>query len=162
MTALWVAVWWCLLAPLASRASLVVSSCGSRPLWGLCCSLPAFPYLRVGALLACGVYGASSRSRLPFVVSPPSHVCLSFTCSCGEVVWSQVCGPSCCSCVLGSCGVSVTPFRRLGLLSALPCRVFAGWFLWFSGPCSWSFLGLLLGVFPLASGSSWLLGVVLG
>ena len=77
VTALWVAVWWCLLAPLASRASLVVS-CGSRPLWGLCCSLLAFPYLRVGALLACGVYGASSlrslRSRLPFVVSPPSHV----------------------------------------------------------------------------------------
>ena len=27
---------------------------------------------------------------------------LSFTCSCGGMVWSQVCGPSCCSCVLGS------------------------------------------------------------
>ena len=44
----------------------------------MCCSLLAFPCLRVGALLACGVYGASSlrslQSRLPFVVSPPFHV----------------------------------------------------------------------------------------
>ena len=42
------------------------------------CSLLAFPCLRVGALLACGVYGASSlrslQSRLPFVVSLPSQV----------------------------------------------------------------------------------------
>ena len=60
VTALGVAVWWCLLAPRASGASLVISSCGSRPLWGLCCSLLAFLYLRVGALLACGVCGASS------------------------------------------------------------------------------------------------------
>ena len=42
---------------------------------------------------------------------------LSFTCSCGGVVWSQVCGPSCCSCVLGSCEVSVAPLCRLGLWS---------------------------------------------
>ena len=58
----------------------VVSSCGSRLLWGLCGSLLAFPCLRVGALLACGVYGASSlrslQSRLPFVVSPPFLVCV--------------------------------------------------------------------------------------
>ena len=42
------------------------------------CSLLGFPCLRVGALLACGVYGASSlrslQSRLPFVVGPPSQV----------------------------------------------------------------------------------------
>ena len=47
-------------------------------MWGLCSSLLAFPCLRVGALLACGVYGASSlrslQSRLPFVVSPLFHV----------------------------------------------------------------------------------------
>ena len=47
-------------------------------MWGLCGSLLAFPCLRVGALLACGVYGASSlrslQSRLPFVVIPPFHV----------------------------------------------------------------------------------------
>ena len=42
---------------------------------------------------------------------------LSFTCSCGGVVWSQVCGPSCCSCVLGSCGVSVAPLCRRSLWS---------------------------------------------
>ena len=42
---------------------------------------------------------------------------LSFTCSCGGMVWSQVCGPSCCSCVLGSCGASVAPLCRLGLWS---------------------------------------------
>ena len=45
--------------------------------WGCVCSLGdsvltliAFRYLRVGALLAWGVYGV----RLPFVVSPPFHV----------------------------------------------------------------------------------------
>ena len=41
-------------------------------------TLLAFPYLRVGELLACGVYGISwlrsLRSRLPFVVRPPFHV----------------------------------------------------------------------------------------
>ena len=40
---------------------------------------------------------------------------LSFTCFSGGMVWSQVCGPSCCSCVLGSCRVSVVPLCRLGL-----------------------------------------------
>ena len=58
------------------------------------------------------------------------------------MVWSQVCGPSCCSCVLGHGGVSVAPFCHLGLLPALPCRVFACRFLWFRGPRSWCFLGL--------------------
>ena len=46
------------------------------------CSLLVFPCLRVGTLLACGVYGASSlrslQSRLPFVFGPPSpSVCPS-------------------------------------------------------------------------------------
>ena len=59
-----------------------MSGCSS---WGGVCSLDdsvvtllAFPYLRVGELLACGVYGVSwlqsLRSRLPFVVRPPFHV----------------------------------------------------------------------------------------
>ena len=56
----------------------VVSTCGSGLLWRLCGSLLAFPCLRVGALLACGVSGASSlrslQSRLPFVVGPHVHV----------------------------------------------------------------------------------------
>ena len=63
--------------PLGLCCSVV--SYGSRLLWGLCGSLLAFPCLRVDALLACGVSGASSlrslQSRLPFVVSPPFHVC---------------------------------------------------------------------------------------
>ena len=75
----------------------------------------------MGAFLACGVYGASSlrsfQSRLPFVVSFLFLSLLFFTCSCGGMVWSQVCDPSCYSCVLGSCGVSVAPFCRLGLWS---------------------------------------------
>ena len=111
----------------------VVSSCGSRLLWGLCGSLLAFPCLRVGALLACGVYGASLlrslQSGLPFVVSPPFHVSLLSTYSCGGVVWSQVCGPSCCSCVLGSCEVSVAPLCRLGLWWHLLLRLFLAGFL---------------------------------
>ena len=41
-------------------------------------TLLAFPYLRVGELLDCGVSSVSwlrsLRSRLPFVVRPPSHV----------------------------------------------------------------------------------------
>ena len=59
-----------------------VSGCSS---WGGACSLDdsvvtllAFPYLRVGELLDCGVSGVSwlrsLRSRLPFVVRPPFHV----------------------------------------------------------------------------------------
>ena len=62
-----------------SPSCSVISSCGSRLLCGLCGSLIALPCLRVGALLACGVYGSSSlrrlqsrlQSRLHFVVSPP-------------------------------------------------------------------------------------------
>ena len=46
-----------------------------------------------------------------------SCLCLSFTCSWVGVVWLQVCGPTCSSCVLGSSGVSVAPFCRLGFWS---------------------------------------------
>ena len=67
--------------PLGLVCCSVVSSCGSRLLWGLCGSLLAFPCHRVRALLACGVYGASSlrslQSRLPFVVIPPFLVSIS-------------------------------------------------------------------------------------
>ena len=42
------------------------------------CSLLGFPCLRMGALLACDIYGASSlwgrQSWLPLVVGPPSQV----------------------------------------------------------------------------------------
>ena len=74
-----------LLLRLACRVRWVlhpVSGCSS---WGCFCSLGdsvltllAFPYLRVGELLDCGVYNVcwlrSLRSRLPFVVRPPFHV----------------------------------------------------------------------------------------
>ena len=58
---------------------------------------------------------AKLQSKLPFVVRPPFPVCLSFTCSGVGVVWSQVCGPTCSSCVLSFSGVSVAPFCRLSL-----------------------------------------------
>ena len=90
-------------------------------MWGLCGSLLAFPCLRLGALLACGVYGTSSlrslQSRLPFVVSPPFHVSVVLHLLLWWDGWSQVCGLSCYSCLLGSCGVSVVPLCRLGLWS---------------------------------------------
>ena len=63
---------WALLLALSSPPA-VLNLCG-------CCALFTawFPLLWVGALLACGVYGASSlrslQSRLPFVVGPPSQV----------------------------------------------------------------------------------------
>ena len=98
----------------------VVSSYGSRLLWGLCGSLLAFPCLRVGALLACGVYGASSLRVCS--LGCPSWLVLLFM----SVVlhlrlrWEGLVPGLCplllllCVCVLSSCGVSVAPFCRLG------------------------------------------------
>ena len=84
----------------------------------------------------------SAVSAAPRGWSSFSGLCWSFTCSCGGVVWSHVCGPSCCSCVLSTCGVSGGLFCHLELLRALPCRVFACGFPWFCGPSSWCFLEL--------------------
>ena len=172
MTALRVAVWWCLLALLASRALLVVLS--SPPavldLFGGCALFSAFPCLRVGVLLALGVYGTNLlrglQSRLPFVV-PPSQVsvCPSPALAVGWFGHMSVAHPA-----APVCWVLVGSLLRrsvaLGLLRTLPCRVFAGGFLWFRGPHSWSFLGLFLGVLSsrfrwllVARGSSW---VILG
>ena len=53
-----------------------------------------------------------------------SCLSLSFTCSWVGVVWSQVCGPTCSSCVLGSSAVSVAPFCRLSLWP-LPLLMFS-------------------------------------
>ena len=68
------------------------------------------------------------RSRLPFVVSPPSdvHVYPSPALA-GLVVWSQSFGPSCCSCVLSSRGVSGAAFCHLGLLSHPFLLLFIAW-----------------------------------
>ena len=43
------------------------------------------------------------------------------------MVWSQVCGPTCSSCVLGSSGVSVVPFCRLSLWSHPLLMLFLAW-----------------------------------
>ena len=154
------------LAPLVSRALLVVLSSPPAVL-DLCgavlCSLLAFPCLRVGALLAYGVYGASSlrslQSRLPFVVGPQVSVCPSPALAVGWFGHMSVAPPA-----APVCGVSVASFCRLGLLCSLPCWVFAGRFLWFCGPSSWSFLELFTGVLSshfrcllVARGSSWII-----
>ena len=90
-----------------------MSGCSS---WGGVCSLVdgvvtllAFPYLRVGELLDCGV--SSVRwlrillSRLPFVIRPLFHISVGPSPSVGlGVAWSQFCDPSCGSWVLDSSG----------------------------------------------------------
>ena len=145
----------------------VVSSCGSRPLWGLCCSLLAFPCLRVGALLACGVYGASLlrsfQSQLPFVVSPPSlvPVCPSPALAVGWFGHRSVAPPAAplCWALVGS-----LLHRSVALGSCTPSP--AGSSLEGSSGlvvhAPGVFLDSLLGFFPLASGGYWLLRVVLG
>ena len=81
VTALWVTVWGCLVAPHSSRACFLLYHLLLRfsPFVGaVLCSLLGIPCLRVGALLTYGVYSASSLwgllSRLPLVVGPPSQV----------------------------------------------------------------------------------------
>ena len=76
------------------------------------------------------------QSRLPFVVSPPSDVsvCPSPALA-GQVVWSQSFGPSCCSCVLRSRGVSDAAFYHLGLLLRPLLLLFLAWVSSF-GVCS--------------------------
>ena len=151
VTALWVTVWGCLMAPHSSRALFLTLS--SPPavftLCGCCALFTALVSLALGwvcfwpavSSVASSAVG-SAVSAAPRGWSSFSGLCWPFTCSCGGVVWSHVCGPSCCSCVLGSCGVSVALFCRLGLLRALPCQVFPCGFPWFRGPSSWCFLGL--------------------
>ena len=121
----------------------------------------------MGALLACGVYGASLlqslQSWLPFVVSPPSLVSVcpspalavgwfghrSVTPPAAPVCWALVGSLLRRSVALGSCA----PFPAgsslegsFGLMVHAPGV----------------FLASLLGFFPLASGGYWLLRVVLG
>ena len=128
-------------------SSSVISSCGSHPLWVLC-SVHCLVSFALGGCasglrcLQCLFAVGPAVSDAPRGWSSFSGLCWSFTCSCGGVVWSHICGPSCCSCVSGYCGVSVALLCRLGLLRALPCRVFACGFPLFCGPSSGCFLGL--------------------
>ena len=137
LTALCVAVCWCLMAPCASRDMLVVLS-----------SPPAVLSLCLRRQLA-----GCLQYQLPFVVSPPPtvSVCPS-PALVGQVVWTHSCDPSCCSCVLSYRGVSGAAFCCLGLLSH---PLLQGSSL--EGSSSWVvqapgvFLDYLLGFFPLAS-----------
>ena len=150
VTALWVTVWGCLMAPHSS--SVLCLTLSSPPavltLCGCCALFTAWFPLPLGGCasgLRClrrQFAVGSAISAAPCGWSSFSGLCWSFTCSCGEVVWSHVCDPSCCSCVLSSCGVFGALFCRLGLLRSLPCRIFACGFPWFHGPSSWCFLGL--------------------
>ena len=156
VTALCVAVWWCLMAPLASRAMLVVLS--SPPavlsLCGGCALFTVWFPLDLGwvrfwpaAPVSCEVCSISCPSWLVLLLSICPLPALA-----GQVVWTQSCGPSCYSCVLSSRGVSGAAFCRLGLLSHPLLQ-------WPSLDGSYSlvvqapgvFLDSLLGFFPLAS-----------
>ena len=68
------------------------------------------------------------------------------------MVWSQVCGPTCSSCVLGSSGASVAPFCRLSLWPHL--------LLMFSllGFLPWAFVRTWVGRLRSCLGSCLLLG----
>ena len=118
-----------------SSPPAVLSLCG-------CCALFNFwfPLLQGGCAsgLRCLGHKLAAKfvqSRLPFVVSPPSavSVCPSPALA-GQVVWSQSFGPSCCSCVLSSRGVSAAAFCHLGLLLH-PLLLFLAWVSSF-GVCS--------------------------
>ena len=89
----------------------------------------------MGALLACGVYGASSLRFCGLGCSSWLVLLfmslLSFTCSCGGMAWSQVCGPSCCSCVLGFVGSLLRRSVALAYGRTLSFSCFSlGFFFW--------------------------------
>ena len=86
------------------------------------------------------------------MVRPPFHVCLSFTCSWVGVIWLQVCGPTCSSCVLGSSGVSVALFCRLSLWPH-PLLLFSR-----LGFLPWAFVRTWVGRLRSCLGSYFLLG----
>ena len=80
------------------------------------------------------------------MVSPPSDVSVSPPPAlAGQVVWSQSFGPSYCSCVLSSSGVSDAAFCHLGLLSHPLLLLFLAWVSSF-GVCSG--LGFKAAVLP--------------
>ena len=130
----------------------VISSCGSHPLWVLF-SVHCLVSLALGRVrfwpsvspvpVRCGVCCLGC----PLVVDPPSPALVM-----GWFGHTSVAPPAApvCWALVGS----VALFCRLGLLCALPCRVFACGFPWFRGPSSWCFLGLFTVV--LSSRFHWL------
>ena len=166
VTALWVAVWWCLLAPHSSSfvTCSVISSCGSQPLGAVLCSLLGIPGLRVGMLLACGVYGASSlrslQSRLPFVFGPPSHsVCPSPALVVGWFGHRSVAPPAApvCWAIVGS---RLRRYVALGSCAPYPVGSSVAASYGFVVHALGVFLDSFLGFFPLTSSCYGWLGVV--
>ena len=129
------------------------------------CSLLGLPCLRVGTLLACGVYGASSlrslQSRLPLVFGPPSHsVCPSPALAVGWFGHRSVAPPAApvCWAIVGSLLRVLSPWALAWpSLSGLRLRIpMVSWsmLLVFSWTLSWgSFLSLPV----VADGLGWLL-----
>ena len=112
------AVWWCLTAPRAFRALLLVCQVSLASGW-MCC-WPAVS----GACVGCTVC-AVSAAFLSWV---------SFCCACcpppalaEQVVWSQSFTPSCCSWRLCSLGVSAAVFCPLAILSHPLLLLFLAW-----------------------------------
>ena len=137
-------VWWCLTTPRAFRLCLLFCHPVLRfsaSVGTVLCSLFGFLCLRVGVLLACGVWGTRSLRSLcslscPSVVGPPSAVpACPPPALAGQVVWSQSFGPSGCSCWLSSGRVSAAAFCPLGLLSHPLLLFFLAWVSSF-GVCS--------------------------
>ena len=96
------------------------------------CSLFRFPCLRVGALLASGVCRASWLRGLCSLGCPSWLVLLLMSLSVLHLLlqvrlFGQSFGPSCCSCVLRSRGVSAAAFCHLGLLSCPLLLLFLAW-----------------------------------
>ena len=132
------------MAPRAFRALFVVLSSPPAVLsFCGCCALFTFWFTLLQGGCASGLRCLGLKlaarfvqSRLTFVVSPPSvvSVCPSSALA-GQVVWSQSFGPSCCSGVLNSRGVSAVAFCPLGLLSHPLLLLFLAWVSSF-GVCS--------------------------
>ena len=145
-----------------SSPPAVLDLCGA-----VLCSLLAVPCLRVGELLAYGVYGASSlrglQSQLPLVVSPPSQVsvCPSPALAVGWFGHMSVTPPAAPVCwALG--GSLLRRSVALGSCAPSPAGSSLEGSSGFVVQAPGVFLDPLLGFFPLASGGYWLLGVVLG
>ena len=168
VTALWVAVWWCLMAPHTSGLCYLLCHPIMRfsPFLGaVLCSMLGFPCLRVDALLACGV-PAPVRCRVCSLGCPSWLVLLLRSLLVLHLLFRW-----------GGLVTGLWPLLLLlcvGLLWGLCCTVLSPWGSYAPYPVGsllgdsygfvvrapGVFLGSLLGSFPLASSGSGWLGVV--
>ena len=114
------------------------------------CPLLGFPCLRVGAILACGIYGANSL-RVCSLGCPSWLVIFLSGLFVLHLIWQwgglvtdlwPLLLLLCVGLLWGLCCAVLSHW----LLHAQTCRVFAWGFLKFRGPSSWCFLGLFTGV----------------